>query len=1158
MSERFQELLSQAESYSLSGLSKLDQDAECAIQNLEAAVALWEEACTFAELPLESLRRYAKVLDCRGNIARKSGQWHQAQRYFEELLRRVEQIRCIAGDTPATLRDTCWSLGRLGSVAWMLRQFNVARLRYEASLDLAEQIRARFGNHPKTLRLVSVNLGCLGDVFRALGQLDEARQRYKAKLELAQKICTRGGNTLEELRDWHASILEVGDVARLLGRLEEARLQYEAALRLARQIRFRNFDSAIVLRDESLSHRRMGVVEGTQGHFDKARQHFEATLVLVEQIRGKFGDTLQALQDVNICHGAIGDVNFAQGEFFHALQHYREKLALARQIQGRCGDRPHVLRNICMSQVRLGNVASKLDQLEDARQHYETALELGEQIRSLTGDTSRSLRDLSVIHSNLGDLAIKNGGLNLAAHHGLATADLSLKAVVQGKERVLKDFRYQSRQLVGLVHVNALQSPQVWPLYDRMLLTVKSYPEFNDPESIERARVSINQFHSIWLALAIDRCPERIPGVLGASQGRKVTMLAMDEMHRQAHSAEAASIPEFLTFLECRKRVNDLSLALGGGANASSLFGSMAGMPGKMDMGGMQAGESAEAIRNRTEYLWTEYRNAVKAYEAARDALIAIRPELADIAPAPADRYRLESLQRGLKPGNALLLLAQSPKDSEHPGQAYALLIKANGEGEQEPVLRALPGLQTLPSQLRAYRQTMTGGHRAGGAWRDCEGLTRASEAKPAGSEAESLVQAIEPEQGMRERLWEVLQGQNGQADLLKGIEHLHIVSHGELHNLPLALGAPEGLGISQYPGLVYYWMVHNRKDQQTLTLNALDRLRMQVYSPEVDLAKGETTSLSPIPHVQTEAELVGSCWAKRDELLQTSSVPDQPATVLHLACHGTEREGQEDPCLILSPKSKLNLIELLQGAPSAPIVYLSACLVGQTHEDLDGDPLGLVGGFMVRGAQCVIAALNPINDFWAPLLAYLFNRTLQAQAQYNGQLDPVGALADAKRQIQEGSWVAQCVPEAEQAQWEKEAEEKVVKAYGVRLQKQLEDALTLASCRADPRNFAQMDNDCLVDAKKWWQFISDFLDRDQLSAVIEEPDERVAEIKACLEQKRVQPGASAASSSPQKEYEAGELLACAVVRSKKELHHNLPAVQALLRDLQAFGVGLT
>jgi hypothetical protein len=114
-----------------------------------------------------------------------------------------------------------------------------------------------------------------------------------------------------------------------------------------------------------------------------------------------------------------------------------------------------------------------------------------------------------------------------------------------------------------------------------------------------------------------------------------------------------------------------------------------------------------------------------------------------------------------------------------------------------------------------------------------------------------------------------------------------------------------------------------------------------------------------------------------------------------------------------------------------APVWFLAACLVGQTTEDLDGEPLGLVTALLLRGARGVIAPLVPIDDFYAPLLALLVHRQLRWQHEQGGALDAPGALNEAKRQLRSGRWHPQALAAEEAQRYESEIQALLRAAYG-------------------------------------------------------------------------------------------------------------------------------
>jgi hypothetical protein len=231
----------------------------------------------------------------------------------------------------------------------------------------------------------------------------------------------------------------------------------------------------------------------------------------------------------------------------------------------------------------------------------------------------------------------------------------------------------------------------------------------------------------------------------------------------------------------------------------------------------------------------------------------------------------------------------------------------------------------------------------------------------------------------------------------LEGIQTLHVVTHGELHLLPLSTEGMNDIQVRHYPGLVFYWL-QSRWDRRLCNPHSL---AMQVYSPD----HGDMPS--PIPFVKAEARLVSSLWHPA-----LSPLPfDQggEVRVVHLAGHGEVGEGQ-DSRLLVGPQRTIGPRELLRSQLRPEVVYINACLLGHTSEDLDGDPLGFVSTFLLLGARAVIAPLVPISDVYAPILAALFHWELRQQQERSHVLDAGLALKLAKRGLDQGEWPGEIV----------------------------------------------------------------------------------------------------------------------------------------------------
>jgi CHAT domain-containing protein len=97
--------------------------------------------------------------------------------------------------------------------------------------------------------------------------------------------------------------------------------------------------------------------------------------------------------------------------------------------------------------------------------------------------------------------------------------------------------------------------------------------------------------------------------------------------------------------------------------------------------------------------------------------------------------------------------------------------------------------------------------------------------------------------------------------------------------------------------------------------------------------------------------------------------------------------------------KSTFDMSDVLDLPVNADVVYLGCCLAGQTVEDLDGEPTGLVGGFFLRGTRALIGSVVLVNDAWGAVLGLLFEhhfrQTREAQT----------ALLLAKADIASGDW---------------------------------------------------------------------------------------------------------------------------------------------------------
>jgi hypothetical protein len=241
----------------------------------------------------------------------------------------------------------------------------------------------------------------------------------------------------------------------------------------------------------------------------------------------------------------------------------------------------------------------------------------------------------------------------------------------------------------------------------------------------------------------------------------------------------------------------------------------------------------------------------------------------------------------------------------------------------------------------------------------------------------------------LREGIWAPL------AAHLGSLQRLHVVTHGSFHVLPLHCGAPDGLELCTYPGFIYYHRLRHQETQSSVPPSTVGALGVAVHAAD------DTPGLNAIPLVHAEARIVRALWPGVVHTDPDLAQPDPPLTALQLAGHGQVNPKEPARANLMLAGGALDLHTVLVAQQHPAVVVLSACTVGRTADDPDGEPLGLVGGFMLRGARQVIASLQPVPDFYMPLLMALFYRS------WRDGMTPAQALADAKRRLSSGHWHA-------------------------------------------------------------------------------------------------------------------------------------------------------
>jgi hypothetical protein len=551
-------------------------------------------------------------------------------------------------------------------------------------------------------------------------------------------------------------------------------------------------------------------------------------------------------------------------------------------------------------------------------------------------------------------------------------------------------------------HLSAIPNPHGWANESShfMIRALELAPpvDSKDPYSwhFQELRVYFTKFHARWLKFCLEiGAYEQIPTILLALQGRKLAGMILDELDQSELDPNTPEAVRRLKQLRLEIRKLDANImGIVGGRNHFSSEGSRA-----MSFSDIPLSTAQQHLQGE----WTAARSE------AFDRYLKVRSEVSELADYRLIHPHLERLQgdafsQSLLVGQAIVILLDFHTDQDTQQVVQGILLLRPG---QAPVWLALAGLPQLASQLERYNRSLPG-----------RGLRR--NRNDEASEADTFVK-MTPEQLARfwPDLCQSLQAQFWQplATHLIGIDELLVIGHGRLHILPVECGAPDNLVIRHYPGLIFYAQHRGLLDAESTEVDSPSPASRSVNRLGALCYEGSNPK-QLIPMTTSEKSLLKRLWENRgrkvaiegdggatyQSILSRGQNGKKGTDVLHIACHGsgTDPDHPEWSLLEAGPGLNINMPLLLSQGPQPEQVLLSACLAAQTAENLDGDPLGLVSGWFMKGTRQLVGAISPLPDLWMPIFSGILHQALLNDPEHSLQT----ALVEAKRRMALGDWI--------------------------------------------------------------------------------------------------------------------------------------------------------
>ena len=433
-----------------------------------------------------------------------------------------------------------------------------------------------------------------------------------------------------------------------------------------------------------------------------------------------------------------------------------------------------------------------------------------------------------------------------------------------------------------------------------------------DIEPFSSMRKHFERFHENWLSFAISSSAyDLIPEIIAAVQGRD--MVSSIAEHQTGRS-ELDTTESLEKYIQSRRGLRSM-LTSDGQASDRYLKGVDRKLP---NTEGAEFNKDFAGLRRALQHSKTE--------AAGTDDF--------SILDSPHRAINAKALQSVLSGTEQLLLLFPLG------GEGHAVLMSAN---QKEVSYFRLPALPSLAERCVQYDKV---GRKRHGVRRNVS-LEDESEVS-----ADDTVFLADPnafwpqlEYDLREVFWKRLETKINEACTLV------VCSAGELHNLSLEPGRPEKIKLmTRLPGLAYF------ANSRGLLGESLERDHSS-SSKSIAISVLADNTAKDIPFAGIEGRLVAALWAGTGYQVDSpSSFPasENIAGFLHVASHGMRKAG-----LLGSKRSSILLGQNPVGeneivdAPLAQEAFINVCVGGQCEDSpLDGNPTGLVSGFLRRGSN--------------------------------------------------------------------------------------------------------------------------------------------------------------------------------------------------------------
>ncbi|MGI5246613.1 tetratricopeptide repeat protein [Dactylosporangium sp. CA-139066] len=349
-------------------------------------IGAWDRATglihdTLRWLPTDS-PHYPNYIHRLGTLARRRGDYAEAERRYQQALTMLEQLGNQAG--------IATSYHSLGMLAQRRGDYAEAERRYQQSLTIKEQLGNQVG--------LASSYGQLGTLAQRRGDYTEAERRYQQALASFEQLGHQAGIA--------ASHHQLSMLAQDRGDYTEAERRYQQSLAMLEQLG----DQAGI----AASHHQLGILAQDRGDYAEAERRYQQSLASFEQL----GDQAALASS----YGQLGMLAHDRGDNAEAERRYQQSLTMLEQLGNQAG--------IATSCHQLGMLAQARGDYAEAERRYQQSLTIKKQLGNQAG-LATGLSQLGILRSETGhpteavQLHIQAAAIRLAIGSGQANIDLN-------------------------------------------------------------------------------------------------------------------------------------------------------------------------------------------------------------------------------------------------------------------------------------------------------------------------------------------------------------------------------------------------------------------------------------------------------------------------------------------------------------------------------------------------------------------------------------------------------------------------------------------------------------------------------------------------------------------------------------------------------------